>query len=336
MSFSETLCPECGAILSHEPPLPAEVSDIDITGDCCPWGEYEVPRIAEETFEAAKSRGCDKARSRSMDTKTTLVVLVALSVVLTSVMVVIPKNYDGYIGHNDWTVAWDYDGEDYELSYHVPQQEYTYYSDSSVSRHAGDQPSSITGFVVTEGVVAAIAEKLSDLFEERYSGAYAAEERDFYLADFILAFVQLGFKYDDDDRIYGAKAEKPPGGLKGDYWAYPAETLYFGDGDCEDTSILCASIMKARGLASALIYFNSPVDGHVMTGVRLAGVYPFEAVDPLVYNRSAILVDPGGDERYYACETTVDTYLSMGQRPNGTVSGSYTPDTCGDVRVYDC
>ena len=51
-----------------------------------------------------------------------------------------------------------------------------------------------------------------------------------------------------------------------EYWKYPAETFWDGEGDCEDSSILYVTLMKAMGYDTALIVY---VD-HAMASIHFA------------------------------------------------------------------
>lgn len=72
-----------------------------------------------------------------------------------------------------------------------------------------------------------------------------------------LYFVQTAIDYEYDIDNYGWDG----------FIAYPLETLYLGKGDCEDTSILLASIYLAMGYDVALLDFTE----HVAVGVRWEG-----------------------------------------------------------------
>lgn len=63
----------------------------------------------------------------------------------------------------------------------------------------------------------------------------------------------VDYAYDRD--LYGQE----------EFWACPVETLYLGRGDCEDSSILYASILTAMGLDCVLLDYPD----HVAVGVAL-------------------------------------------------------------------
>ena len=110
---------------------------------------------------------------------------------------------------------------------------------------------------------------------------------------FVLSFCQsVGY---EDDRIHMGHEE---------YWKFPVETLYDHGGDCEDTSILMASICRAMGYDSALLIFP----GHMAAGVHFL-------TDDGGLSWFYLLSDPAMTEYYY-CETT-SAEFSVGVRPAG-------------------
>ncbi len=109
-------------------------------------------------------------------------------------------------------------------------------------------------------------------------------------ANCVLTFVQAAVDYEYDSYQFG----------EDEYWLYPVETLHYGHGDCEDTSILAAAIY------SALAEMEGPSEyvkgtslfllpGHAMVGVNVNGGVAGIA--------SKIVV---GSEDYYFGETTID------------------------------
>ena len=77
---------------------------------------------------------------------------------------------------------------------------------------------------------------------------------------------------------------------------YPIETLAEGGGDCDDHSILYASMMKALGFQVALII--SYEAGHMWTGVHLDSAPTHNSQNPSVWYVDHQSV------RYYVAETT--------------------------------
>lgn len=107
------------------------------------------------------------------------------------------------------------------------------------------------------------------------------------LVDFILAFVQ-SLKYIPDDVLTGLD----------EYPKYPLETLVEDGGDCEDTSILLASLYREMGYGVVLLRLS----GHMAVGVKGSS------------NISGTYYDCNGT-RYYYVETTGNNY-KIGQIPD--------------------
>ena len=100
--------------------------------------------------------------------------------------------------------------------------------------------------------------------------------------NFILRFVQSNIVYESDEV---SKKEV-------EYWRFPVETLVDKQGDCEDTSVLFASIMGALGYDTVLLYYILEEDvGHLAVGIHLNG------------NPGEYVVYTDG-KKYFYCETT--------------------------------
>ncbi len=81
----------------------------------------------------------------------------------------------------------------------------------------------------------------------------------------IYSFVKMNFEFVADEE-------------NEDYWQYPNETLKRGKGDCEDLSILLASMLIQAGIQEGLIRVNAK-NWHVYTTVNLDGKMVLET-DP--------------------------------------------------------
>lgn len=76
-------------------------------------------------------------------------------------------------------------------------------------------------------------------------------------AGMVLTFVQT-IPYLSDQETRGTS----------EYWKYPSETFWDGGGDCEDSSILYASIMNCMGYTTSVAVFSE----HAMAGIVLDGL----------------------------------------------------------------
>ncbi|RLG06010.1 MAG: hypothetical protein DRN59_03700 [Thaumarchaeota archaeon] len=114
-------------------------------------------------------------------------------------------------------------------------------------------------------------------------------------ANYILAFVQ-SLRYHKDEEITPYK----------EYWKFPLETLAEGWGDCEDSSILYAALMKAAGYD--VVLFDLPE--HMAVGVALSKTISGSYVD---YN----------GKRYYYAETTNPGW-TIGKAPQEVIGKPVT------------
>lgn len=118
-----------------------------------------------------------------------------------------------------------------------------------------------------------------------------AENRNINPIDFVVSFVQsLGYRSDD---TVGYK----------EYPKYPEETIFEGNGDCEDTSYVMYSLLEAIGYDVALII----VPNHMLIGIAC------EEKENGLCGKSWL--DYNG-KRYYPIETTGEGFR-IGVFPNG-------------------
>ena len=101
----------------------------------------------------------------------------------------------------------------------------------------------------------------------------------------ISAFVRENIEYITDSKKYGIE-----------YPQYPIETLWEKSGDCEDTSYLVASLLRASGYDVVLITFTGEGWGHMAVGI--AGDY------------TGFSVEENG-KKYFYLETT--SYQKIGR-----------------------
>ncbi len=112
--------------------------------------------------------------------------------------------------------------------------------------------------------------------------------------NFVLSFVQEGLEYMDDLTYTGFY----------DYYKFPLETLVEGGGDCEDKSVLMATVAHVMGYDVVLFAMNITdlkTTGHVAVGVHMEYVNP---LNPLSAYLRDYYVYHG--KRYYYMETTTN------------------------------
>lgn len=186
----------------------------------------------------------------------------------------------------DRTYRWRFDNKFWEISIEIPVDTYREYKYDDVERIPQRKGSNAMKSFVTsdDEVIQIVADKLKDLAEgENYN--------DTVTVNFILRFVQTVITYKSDNETQGCI----------EYWSYPVETLVDKKGDCEDTSVLFASITDALEYDTVLLFYILGEDyGHLAVGVHLKA-------DPGAYITY-------GDKRYYYCETTTPGY-EIGRLP---------------------
>ncbi|MFC5972651.1 copper amine oxidase [Halomarina salina] len=185
-----------------------------------------------------------------------------------------PRELSGKVEEKRYTVS--YDGQVGVLSTDIPVEFHEYFQNR---RRARDY-----GAYVSDGFDDTYIDSLVDQFKEYGEQEGYSESR---MVDHMAAFVQ-GLEYTRDSVTAGFD----------EYPRYPVETLVHGGGDCEDTSILLASMIESLGFGTVLL---SP-PGHMAVGItgddELPGSY----------------VTHNGD-RYYYLETTGEGW-GVGEIPS--------------------
>jgi transglutaminase-like putative cysteine protease len=160
--------------------------------------------------------------------------------------------------------------------------EYYEYKDRSVSRSPefNDYATMRQYVTPTDRIVIHLATVLEGLAQNR---SYDNE----HTMDFMLAFVQnIGYSFDNVSTGHE------------DYWRYSVETLWDHTGDCEDLSILFASLLEATGHDAVLLLFTGA--SHMAVGADCPGAsgtyFTYDSV------------------RYFYCETTAPGWL-VGEEP---------------------
>lgn len=168
-----------------------------------------------------------------------------------------------YRGDKKVNNQWEYDGRTFTVNSTVTMQDIVKYTDPSIvsdAARAGKDPNAFLSFIVTDGTVADIQEKLATQYE-RYYGSFKVGSYGY--ADFVLSFVQsIPFAYDTMNYY------------QSDYWAYPAEILFNGCGDEEDHAILYTSLMRAAGYDCGLLV----LPGSTISAISVDGIP--ESLDP--------------------------------------------------------
>ncbi|MCI0501468.1 MAG: transglutaminase-like cysteine peptidase [Epsilonproteobacteria bacterium] len=192
------------------------------------------------------------------------------------------------------TYSWKYENKDYNIYLEIPEDKYDYYLNYKTSRipqnDNTDSNSKMASFVTSSD------ETINILSEKLYNLAKTQGFDKTQTANFILHFVQKTIEYNLDNVTKGCT----------EYWRFPVETLVEQEGDCEDTSVLYASILKNLGYDSALLFYaweeNDERIGHLAVGLHLI-------------NEEGDYVTDENNIKYYYCETTAKNY-NVGELPD--------------------
>jgi hypothetical protein len=181
-----------------------------------------------------------------------------------------------------------YYGKSHEFTLEIPYKWYNlyYYKNDSRSPQIYSRNAMKKFVTINDEVIITLTEKLTEL-------ANSESLNDLETVNFVLNFVQQEIDYEFDNVTKGEE----------EYWRYPVETLVDRKGDCEDSTVLLASIMENMNYESVLLFYKIDNDtGHLALGVKINMDLDIDFVE---YN---------GD-KYYYCESTTTGY-EVGKRPN--------------------
>ncbi|MDR1404399.1 MAG: hypothetical protein LBJ20_02365 [Candidatus Methanoplasma sp.] len=218
----------------------------------------------------------------------------------------------GYIGTITKEYTWIYQNTEYTAQTAFGYDYYRYYKNLNTNGRSVTNYGDTVSFVIYDDpVIGSLAESLSSAYGNADRNGQA-------FAQYIVSFVQICFGYPPFSSYMGA--DKYQYGLS-EYFAYPVETIFFGMGDCEDTSILLSALFKALGFDTAVVI----IPGHAVSAVSL------EQYSPGNYSTSSyeVLSQNIGGETYYACETTVNRSLGIGLVSLAGYEGSPYSDYIG-------
>lgn len=167
----------------------------------------------------------------------------------------------------------------YKLQVDIPYSSYTNYSKIDESERT------LTKMVTpNDPVIENISKKLVDL---------SISDSDYFYFNNIFELannIKYSSDYDKDE--------------DGEYWKFPIETLVDGEGDCEDTTFLLASIFEAVNLDTILIEFP----GHIGIAIELPNVIMESYRVPIDYYTYK-------NKKYYYIETTNTKQFHLSEIP---------------------
>jgi hypothetical protein len=222
------------------------------------------------------TRISNKPKSKQLS----IVLLLMLSL---SALVVVPQKAAAQTdGYYEKCFAWDYNGQHWSWNLTIPVALYDAYKAVPISTRTRDGPAGY-GFCTTTNdlYVQSLAKQLNDT-------ANQLGYNDFDKVSFVLSFVQ-SLPYTSDSVTTGHD----------EYPRFPIETLVDDGGDCEDTSILFATLTLIMNYGT--VYINPP--NHYAVGIlgnNLRGTY-------WTYPSNS-------SNTYYYCETTGNSFM-IGQLP---------------------
>jgi len=208
------------------------------------------------------------------------------------------KTYSGtvrYSGTITKEYTWIYQGELYSAKTSFSFDEYRHYKEMNDKGRRVVDYGRVVSFVTYEDpAIVALAESIKEAYGDRSTS-------DQKFAAFVLGFVQICFDYPPYSTLMGA--DRYQYGQE-EYFAYPMETIFYGMGDCEDTSILAAALFKALGYEAGVVM----IPQHAVAAVGLDSYAPGS-----YSSRSYEIISQTIDGvTYYACETTVNSPQGIG------------------------
>ena len=173
------------------------------------------------------------------------------------------------LDRNDVPLVWHYAGKDFALSAGFAekdgQERYCGFLDNSFrKRICGDSYTEYGFNDPYRDFIGNLCDKLRKLAEEALPGATPTQ-----LAEFLLAFVQEALPYVRD-----------PKNKRSDWPRHPSETLLRIGGDCEDSSILYAELLRRFRIESAIL----SVPEHAAVGVNVPMSLTADRKPPISYS----------------------------------------------------
>ncbi len=188
-----------------------------------------------------------------------------------------------YFGDSTWSGDFDYNGRMFSIQARAGLNEYISLASASCSR-ATEDAATAAAFVNTTDSVNLLAGRLQDAFLKIYpdTGINGPE-----FASFVLTYIQSCYREISDTASHSVET----------YWAFPGETIYTGQGDSEDLSVLAAAILKSSGYETGLLLHHGRTFLAIQSGYTAEDVPAGSTFISFVQDNSRyILCDPAGDQ----------------------------------------
>lgn len=239
-------------------------------------GDYEtknltLTNIIDEIYELKEDyEAIESAYNELLDDYELLVASLPLS----------PQQVSGTVIEREY--EWTYNGNQYELSLSIPETQYDYYK--GLERIPNSDYSVYVTHPYDDEFINTIIRKFNFIaLEENLT----EKEK----INLVISYVQsLPYTVDNITTAYD------------EYPRYPLETLIDNGGDCEDTSILTASLLKSMNYEIILLDFP----GHVAVGVNIESYGSYWTYE---------------DEKYFYLETTGEGW-EIGDLPEDYMESS--------------
>lgn len=216
--------------------------------------------------------------------------------------IMIPPVPDGQILRR---YSWTYEGNQKTLELLIPQALYNTY-------HNQYRPPLVGTYKYDDYVLEPRDDPTISDIAAALRAKIGGDNSDF--AKFALSFVQGAISYVVD----------PPGF---EYPLYPLETLVDKQGDCEDTTILYASLLRAQGIPVTIAFVDTDRDDlpdHVLALVLVPSSFATQVDCP---NGMSVGVYPIGGQFFAIAETAADPdtsgYIPLGCDPWGISTADF-------------
>jgi len=229
----------------------------------------------------------------------------------------VPNNLDYYPNKKSELITKKYSfnykmfGENHQdkvdFTIKIPKDLYLYYQNQNHVFNENYQ--NITSFITNEDpVIKTLIKKINTLYKEKK------------LNPMVLIYQLTGEVIYSEDKF----------SIKGwdEYPKYPIETLVEGEGDCEDTSFLLATLYKSFGIEPVLVRF----DNHL----GIATVADQEILDLFIYKHGKDFMEDANSKltksKLIYLESTGNTEWDFGYMPEQLQSKNYTIHTLSEYK----